>query len=48
MAATSTEQGRDTEDREDTEDILAREGERSEEGAAAGNTDDYDEISTVT
>ena len=52
MAATTTGQGRDTQrrkDREDTDDILAtgEEGDRSEEEAAAVNTDDYDEISTI-
>ena len=52
MAATSTGQGRDAEDRGDTEDrednlTTGQEGDRSEEEAAAGNTDDADEISYI-
>ena len=55
MAATRTGQGRDaedrgdTEDREDTEDNLAagQDGDRSEEEAVAGNTDDVNAISTI-
>ena len=55
MAASSTAQGRDTEDREDTDDIENKEnnlstsgkGERSAYKVAAENTNDYDEISTV-
>ena len=55
MAATRTAQVRDTEDKEDRQDTEDREdkaatgrvGDRSEEEAAAGNTNDYDKISTI-
>ena len=44
-----TEDIEDTDDTKDTEDTLAtgQEGDRSKEEAVAGNTDDYDEISTI-
>jgi hypothetical protein len=46
---TETKDREDTEDREDNEDNLAtsQEGDRSEEEAAAGNTNDYQEIVTI-
>ena len=45
----ATRIGRDMEDSEDREDNIAigREGDRSKDGAAAGNTNEYDEISTI-